>query len=78
MIQFDRDYVSNINDKTSYAMLQSLVQMSKDLEIQSIAKWVDTEEQKKRLTALEIDYIQGFGIGKAISEETLINQCNKI
>ena len=78
IVQFDRDYVTNIDDKTSYSMLQSLIQMSKDLEIETIAKWVDTEEQKKRLTALEIDYIQGFGVSKVLSEEALIEQYNQI
>jgi len=78
IVQFDRDYVTHLDDKTSYAMLHSLVQMSKDLEIQTIAKWVDTEEQKKRLKALEIDYIQGFGVSKILKEEELIEQCNQL
>ena len=76
MIQFDRGYVTNLKDKTSYAMLESLTKMSKDLRILTVAKWVDKEEQKERLRALGIDYLQGFGIGKPLQERDLIAKYN--
>ncbi len=76
MVQLDRDYVINIEDRTNYAMLQSLIQMSQELNIKTVSKWVDNESQKKRLKVLGIDYMQGFGIGKPIDEETLINKYN--
>jgi len=76
MIQFDRDYVTHLNDKTSSAMLESLTKMAKDLHIITVAKWVDKEEQQAKLKSLGIDYLQGFGIEKPISEDTLINTYN--
>ena len=76
MIQFDRDYVTNLEDETTYAMLHSLIRMSQDLQVKTVAKWVDNESQKKKLKALGIHYVQGFGIGKPINEITLINQYN--
>ncbi|MCW8821416.1 MAG: EAL domain-containing protein [Sulfurovum sp.] len=76
MVQFDRDYVTNLEDGTTYAMLHSLINMSKDLHVQTVAKWVDNETQKKKLKALGIDYIQGFGVSKPIDEEELINRYN--
>lgn len=76
MIQFDRDYVTNLNDKISYAMLESLTRMSKDLNIQTVAKWVDKEDQKQKLISLGIDYLQGFGISKSMTEHELINRNN--
>ena len=76
MVQFDRDYVTKLEDKVTYEMLRSLVEMSKNLNITTIAKWVDKESQKTKLRALGIDYIQGFGVGKPISEKTLINTYN--
>lgn len=77
MIQFDRDYVTKLSDKTTHAMLDSLIKMSKELGITTVAKWVDKEQQKKELRSLGIDYLQGFGIGKAIDEYQLIEQYNK-
>lgn len=76
MIQFDRDYVTNLEDETTYAMLHSLIKMSKDLQVQTVAKWVDNESQEKKLKVLGIDYVQGFGISKPINEEALINKYN--
>ncbi len=76
MVQFDREYVTHLQDQTTHAMLSSLIGMSKSLHVQTVAKWVDKEEQKKELIALGIDYLQGFGIEKPLSEEQLINRYN--
>jgi len=76
MVQFDRDYVTNLEDETTLAMLHSLINMSKDLHIQTIAKWVDDETQKERLKKLGINYVQGFGVSKPLNEEELINKYN--
>ena len=76
MVQFDRDYVTNLEDKTTYAMLHSLINMAKELQVQTVAKWVDNETQKNKLKTLGIDYIQGFGVSKPIDEEVLINRYN--
>ena len=76
MVQFDRDYVTNLEDETTYAMLHSLIKMSKDLQVQTVAKWVDNEIQKKKLRALGINYIQGFGVSNPITELELINRYN--
>ena len=78
MVQFDRDYVTHLEDETTSAMLHSLITMSQKLQVQTIAKWVDHEAQKSKLKALGIDYIQGFGVSKPITEETLIQRYNKI
>jgi EAL domain-containing protein (putative c-di-GMP-specific phosphodiesterase class I) len=50
--------------------------MSKELHIITVAKWVDKPSQKTKLKALGIDYLQGFGIAKPISEQTLIDRYN--
>ena len=76
MVQFDRDYVTNLDDKTNYAMLESLIRMSKELQIITVAKWVDKDAQKEKLKLLGINYLQGFGISKPITETELINRYN--
>jgi len=73
MVQFDRDYVTLLDDKTTYSMLNSLISMSKDLDIVTVAKWVDNDNQKEILKKLDIDYIQGFGVSKPINENDLID-----
>ncbi len=76
LVQFDRDYVTKLDDTNTYAMLNSMVKMSKDLNITTVAKWVDNEGQKQTLKKLGLDYLQGFGIAKPISETELIETYN--
>ena len=76
IVQFDRDYVTKLEDSTTHAMLSSLVKMSKDLHITTVAKWVDNDTQKTKLKALGIDYLQGFGISRPLSERKLIETYN--
>jgi len=76
LVQFDRDYVTKLDDTNTEAMLGSMVRMSKDLHIITVAKWVDNDTQKNKLRSLGIDYLQGFGISKPISEKQLIDTYN--
>jgi EAL domain-containing protein (putative c-di-GMP-specific phosphodiesterase class I) len=76
IVQFDRDYVTKLDDTNTHAMLSSMVTMSKKLNIITVAKWVDKESQKNILKSLGIDYLQGFGISKPISEQKLIDTYN--
>ena len=76
VVQFDRDYVTKLDDATTHAMLHSLINMAKELQVKTVAKWVDNDEQKENLKRLGIDYIQGFGVSKPIDEVTLINRYN--
>jgi EAL domain-containing protein (putative c-di-GMP-specific phosphodiesterase class I) len=76
LVQFDRDYVTKLDDTNTYAMLNSMVKMSKDLHITTVAKWVDNASQKQTLKTLGLDYLQGFGIAKPISETELVETYN--
>jgi len=78
MVQFDRDFVTHLEDETTSAMLHSLITMAKKLQVQTVAKWVDNEAQKRKLKELGIDYIQGFGVSKPVTEEALIHLYNEI
>ncbi len=74
VVQFDRTYVMQLEDSTTYAMFDSFVAMAKNLHITTVAKWVDNEIQKRKLIEMGIDYLQGFGIGKPIDEETILKK----
>ena len=76
LVQFDRDFVTNINDTNTKAMLKSLIEMSKSMHITTVAKWVDSEQKKLQLQEMGIEYIQGFSVGKPISQIELIEQYN--
>jgi EAL domain-containing protein (putative c-di-GMP-specific phosphodiesterase class I)/GGDEF domain-containing protein len=74
LVQFDRDFVANIEDSNTNAMLKSLIEMSKSMNIVTVAKWVDNSTKKIKLQEMGIEYIQGFSVGKPISQIQLIEQ----
>ncbi len=76
VVQFDRDFVTRLDDPNSLSIFKSLIDMSTGLDITTVAKWVDNEDQKKRLEQLGVDYLQGFGIGKQLTERQLIQRYN--
>ena len=76
-VQFDRDFVTKLDDPNTLLILKSLIDISRGLQITTVAKWVDKEEQKQKLTELGVDYLQGFGIGKYLTEEQLIQNYNR-
>ncbi len=78
LVQFDRDFVTKLDDANTKAILNSMIKMSKDLNIITIAKWVDNNSQKAQLKELGIDYMQGHGIEESISEQALVDRYNQI
>lgn len=77
MIQFDRDFATQLNNPNNLSILKSMIKMSRELQIETVAKWVDKDDQKQILIDLGIDYIQGFGVAKQLSEYELIEQYNQ-
>jgi len=75
-VQFDRDFVTRLDDANTLLILKSMIDMARGMDITTVAKWVDREEQKRRLAELGIDYLQGYGIGKNLREAQLIRKYN--
>ena len=51
-------------DLKDKAFVNSIVTLAKELHIQTIAEFVENEEVVDVLSDLEIDYYQGYHIGK--------------
>ena len=78
MVQFDREYISAIDDEKYLSIFSSLVSMAKDLDIVTVAKWVDDDRKREKLRRMGIDYIQGFSVGKVLDERELVERFNPI
>ncbi len=64
-VKIDGDFIININkDEKDRAFVNSIVTLAKELKIHTIAEFVENEEIVEVLNELEIDYYQGFHIGK--------------
>ncbi len=51
-------------DKKIRAFLRSIVMLCNDLDIETIAEWVETEEQAELLRSLGVTYAQGYLYGR--------------
>lgn len=64
-LKIDGDYVRNaIESKEDRAFLRSMVTLCKDLGIVTVGEWVETKEHAELLTAIGVDYGQGYYFGK--------------
>lgn len=61
-IKIDRTFVSHINQKREYGLINGIIQLAKALELNTIAEGIETKEQATALKSLKCDSGQGFGI----------------
>lgn len=77
-LKFDKDFLrsstkeSGLMDEKSEKFIRSLIDLSKNLEKQTIFEGVETEAQRDFLKAAECDQVQGYFYSKPLSEEDFI------
>ena len=68
-IKIDGDFIVNIHqDKKDLAFVKSIVSLAKELGIKTVAEFVENEEILTFLKAIDVDYVQGYHIGKPTKE----------
>jgi len=66
-LKIDGGFILDIvSDSVNRAMVQSIVQIAKQMGITTIAEWVETEEVCKLLGETGVDYAQGFHIARPV------------
>ncbi len=64
-IKIDSSIISNIDrDKNSQVMVETIVDLARKMKVETIAEFVSSAEILETVTALGVDYAQGFHIGK--------------
>jgi len=71
IVQFDNEFSKNLDQPSYKATLKAFVKMCQELKIQTILKWIDNEQQKELAKELEVDFIQGFKVGKLKTQKDL-------
>lgn len=76
-LKIDGTFISDIaNDYVDRAMVTSVIQMGKALQLPTIAEWVETEEILRHISELGASYAQGYYIHKpTLIEEP--HECEK-
>jgi len=68
-LKVDGDFIININnDYKDKAFVHSIVTLAQELNIQTIAEFVESEEIVEILDGMGVDYYQGYHIGKPNQE----------
>ena len=64
-------------DASTDIITQSVVEMVRQLGLETVAEGVETEEQYQFLEDIQCDNIQGFLLGKPMPEDQFIEVCKK-
>jgi diguanylate cyclase (GGDEF)-like protein/PAS domain S-box-containing protein len=72
ILKIDQSFISATGDHDGGdALLHTLVQLGKELGLETLAEGIDTEEQLQRLQRLQCDIGQGFLIAKPMSADAI-------
>jgi diguanylate cyclase (GGDEF)-like protein len=65
IVKIDGAYVKGISgSQDNQLFVRTLVELAKNFEIETVAEWVDSEEDAKLLASFGVDFLQGFYFGK--------------
>ncbi len=65
MLKIDGSFVRDVlKDPRAESMVQTIAQLARAMSLTTVAEYVETDEIRARITALGVDYGQGFAIAK--------------
>jgi EAL domain-containing protein (putative c-di-GMP-specific phosphodiesterase class I) len=69
-IKIDGSFVRDINQNpANYAITRTIVDLTHELGMSSIAEWAETADTVASLIELGVDYGQGFGLARPMPKE---------
>lgn len=74
-IKLDRNFVLQLEQhEKGYALVKNIVQLAKDMQLNTVVEGVETEQQRKTFTRLKVDVIQGFYFYKPMPMQSALYQ----
>ena len=71
-LKIDGEFVRDIlENETSFVFVRSMTEVGHSLDMKVIAEFVESDTVYERLREANIDYIQGYHVGKPVAIETL-------
>jgi diguanylate cyclase (GGDEF)-like protein len=65
MLKVDGSFVRDVlKDPRAESMVETIAQLARAMSLTTVAEYVETDEIRSRITALGVDYGQGFAIGR--------------
>jgi len=69
-IKIDGSFVKDINrNPANYAITRTIVDLTHELGMRSIAEWAETPDTVASLIELRVDYGQGFGLARPLAKD---------
>jgi hypothetical protein len=67
MLKIDGSFVRDIlKDPRAESMVQAIAHLSRSMNLVTVAEYVETDEIRLRVSALGVDYAQGFAIARPV------------
>lgn len=77
-LKIDKTFIDSVTtDSSTNIITQSVVEMVRQLGLETVAEGVETEEQYQFLEDIQCDNIQGFLLGKPMPEVQFVDVCRK-
>ena len=76
-VKIDKSFIDNI-EHNGEAIIRATLFIARELKCQTVAEGVETKEQVIALTAMGVDFLQGYYFAKPMRNEALINWQNPI
>jgi len=74
-LKIDGEFVRDIiEDDKSYVFVRSMTEVGHCLDMEVIAEFVESDTMFNKLREANVDYIQGYQVGKPVSIDTLVEQ----
>ena len=72
-LKIDGEFVRDIiDDDKSYVFVRSMTEVGHCLDMEVIAEFVESDTMFKKLREANVDYIQGYQVGRPVSIDTLL------
>lgn len=73
VLKIDGGFIRDITkNRISEAMVAAITQVAQVMELETVAEYVETEEARKLVTSLGVDYAQGHIVGKPLAIDTVL------
>ncbi len=73
VLKIDRSFVSSLQDKPTRAIVKTLIQLAKDLNLSIIAEGVEKDREWAELSRLGCSMLQGFLISRPLEPKTALD-----
>ena len=72
-LKIDRAFITDLlDDPDSEAIVRSIIELARNLGLETVAEGVEDERVSQRLTSLGCDYVQGFAYARPMPADALL------